>query len=815
MLARHLTLTGFIGIRDGLGHASITLDFARDTAGAALVAITGRNGRGKTTILDNMTPYPVMPSKAGQDGLGAFSYYDEVYLPENEKILEWEMHGVLYRSHLVIRLGGKRRTEAYLHQHNGQDWEPARLADGTLSDGRMESYQRCVEAIAGPAATFFTTAFSAQHRRQLSAYRHAEIKGLLADLLGLEQLKALSAQAGDTARLLRTGLSGLREQLTALRTEQAQLQEEDVRLDATVRGADLARQNRHIALARLDTRKAALAALHTEQVLAADHDARRSQLLAERQQCLARGRATLADIGQQIQAEQARLLQARQRYAQRMAAWETDLAALRAQRTELQDVLQTGPRVARAASRLPLLQRLHARRSAVAEARQAQVRRCEQLQTCITVLQAQLKTVEHEAGLAVLKAQELRQRFALTTQVPCHGSALQERCQLLADARAAQPLLPDASATVQRLNTTHQALLLEAAQLKAQLAQLAGAPDAFGQAAARLRRTQAALANAQQLAAREADIRRASANLSYAEARIGTLLAQAPTGETGDGDGGEQDAVAARLATLAAQEAGTALRERDALACIDALLATLPQPPDPAAMDHATRALTQAQTACDGAEAAFLATLRAQQQREELARRHASNVRKEAILATHAAHIESQLAIWLMFAKSMGNEGIVALVIEDAGPDLSALTNDLLAACYGPRFSVAIRTQLENSKGDVKEGFEITVHDAENGSAKSVAKMSGGERIWINECLTRAMALYLNSTATRRPQTLFSDEADGAFDEQHKRQFMAMKREVLRIGGYAQEYFISHTPELAAMADAVIDLDQFVPLSTT
>jgi exonuclease SbcC len=42
-----------------------------------------------------------------------------------------------------------------------------------------------------------------------------------------------------------------------------------------------------------------------------------------------------------------------------------------------------------------------------------------------------------------------------------------------------------------------------------------------------------------------------------------------------------------------------------------------------------------------------------------------------------------------------------------------------------------------------------------------------------------------------------------------KRMFVAMKREVLRLGGYAQEIFVSQTPELAAMADAVIDLDKY------
>jgi exonuclease SbcC len=38
---------------------------------------------------------------------------------------------------------------------------------------------------------------------------------------------------------------------------------------------------------------------------------------------------------------------------------------------------------------------------------------------------------------------------------------------------------------------------------------------------------------------------------------------------------------------------------------------------------------------------------------------------------------------------------------------------------------------------------------------------------------------------------------------------MAMKREVLKLGGYAREFFVSQTPELTAMADAVIDLEVF------
>ena len=37
--------------------------------------------------------------------------------------------------------------------------------------------------------------------------------------------------------------------------------------------------------------------------------------------------------------------------------------------------------------------------------------------------------------------------------------------------------------------------------------------------------------------------------------------------------------------------------------------------------------------------------------------------------------------------------------------------------------------------------------------------------------------------------------------------FMDMKREVMRLGGYQREFFVSQTPELTAMADKIIDLD--------
>ena len=116
-------------------------------------------------------------------------------------------------------------------------------------------------------------------------------------------------------------------------------------------------------------------------------------------------------------------------------------------------------------------------------------------------------------------------------------------------------------------------------------------------------------------------------------------------------------------------------------------------------------------------------------------------------------------------------------------------------------------TQSETAKGELREDFDIIVHDGLRDESKSLKMVSGGERVWINEALTRAIALYLSGNTGRRFDTLFSDEADGPLDPEHKRMFMEMKREVLRLGGYGCEFFVSQTPELTAMADVVIDLD--------
>lgn len=799
-----LTLTGFIGIRDGMNKETLTLDFDRLTAGAQLVAIVGPNGRGKTTVLDNMTPYATMPSKAGADGLGSFSYYDEVYLPVNRKELLWEMGGQRYRTQIIIRLNGKRRSEAYLHQFRAGAWQPVQLPDGTVSDGRMESYQRCIEEIIGPAATFFTTAFSAQNRRQLAHYRNAEIKILLSDLLGLERVRTKGLQAAETAKLLRSGLSGLQQERRLLQQQIDDIHALSRQLAMPDGTLDTLQCRRQAALAALDEAKNYLATLKAEQAVAATYVNQRQQLNQTLQNLCDRMQTRNQQIDERehdlIAAGEAiiqQILQRRHEHAQEYQAAVSRHANLRLLNADHR-------RVTRAVHRLPILTRLQEYRSNhAATCRKLHDRHTEATSQRAVALQ-KIDGFNREIGETVCQIRTLHQRLSLTSLVPCTGTALQGQCQLLEHARSARPIIPQHEQSLRRLEHAqrHQTEVLS--QLDAQIAAMPDTAERLARALRRLDRTRERRSANQQVAARASEIEQARDSIDDVIRRI-HLLAQAVDHET-DAEKQEKARVDKDLAAIAAERAQIAHGIRIEREHIEQQLSALPLPFDPIRLAQTDQEIVHCAGRLAECETQLHEAIGRQHRLTEIQRQLLAHRQTLALLDARIAHIEEQTATWSLFATCLGNDGVIALAIDDAGPALSMLTNDLLMACYGPRFTVSIRTLLELGKGQSREGFDVIVHDANTGFAKSASKMSGGERVWINECLTRAMALYLAQSNGRRSETLFSDEADGAFDAEHKRMFLAMKRQVMQLGGYQQEFFISHTPELAALADATIDL---------
>ena len=746
-----------------------------------------------------------MPSRAGADGLGAFSYYDHVFLPESTKELVWRHGGKRYKSQLVLRVNGKKKTEAFLFEHGGPGWAPVVLRDGTVSDGKVETYEKAVAEILCPADTFFTSVFSAQGKRPLSAFKNAEIKTLLADLLGLEQVRQQGALAADVVKQLKAGLAVVRQGLARAQEDAAGTRRTLAELDGASQALLAATAQRTSTAARLDAARQKLATVTAEHTGAAETEARRRALADESRRAKEEHDAAAQRLSQELPRLQQRESSLQQRIAERCQAHGRRRAQLVKDIAALTAVARLRESVERAAARRDFARRVLARCQAIVGRRQARVDVLEQAKATLVARRREVESIDREAGQIALRQADLQRRFGLTSHVPCAGMDIQGHCQLLGDAREAKALLPSADAALTGLAEKKRVALQEIADTETAVRALPAEAQLRNQAEQMLETAEQRLRDIELLCARRDEVTRAAQTIDGHTAELATLPEQAAP-ETED-ERAERGDIAAARTRVQDELSRIAVVRDEALTRTAEQAALLPPPLDAAGLNTARQEVEAATRAAAAAEAAESCARLRDERAKALGEQLADIAAKEGAAIRAAKRVEDELANWSLLAKCLSNDGVIALDIDDAGPTFSALANELLLACYGPRFTLQVITQSTNGKGELREDFDIIVHDGLRDESKSLKMVSGGERVWINECLTRAIALYLSGNTGRRIGTLLSDEADGPLDPEHKRMFMAMKREVLRLGGYACEYFVSQTPELTEMADRIIDLE--------
>ncbi len=160
-----LQLRGAIGISKGLGVEEIEIDFSSFTSG--LIALIGENGKGKTTIIENLHPYRRLVSREG-------NLADHFYLKDSYRKLTFNYSGDVYTSEIYID-GYTKKVEAYLKK------------DGiSLNDGKLTTYDEIVETILGSEELFFNGLFSAQKSKGISELTANQKRDLFYELLKLD-----------------------------------------------------------------------------------------------------------------------------------------------------------------------------------------------------------------------------------------------------------------------------------------------------------------------------------------------------------------------------------------------------------------------------------------------------------------------------------------------------------------------------------------------------------------------------------------------------------------------------------------------------
>jgi DNA repair protein SbcC/Rad50 len=800
-----LRLNNFIGIKSGLGRDAIVLDLEKITEGAQLIALIGPNGAGKSTILDNLTPFLIMASRAGSYSTASFSFYENIYGTEASKVLDWEHDGHRYRSELIFKMGGKtKKTEAYLFEVNGDELKPVIMPDGERSDGKVESYNRCVEAILGTPEMFFTSVFASQGRKSLSSYTNGEIKTLLAELLGLDHIREQGDRARDVAKGLRLRLDGMRDELAGIVRLEDERAATETELDATKDRLAYALPMLHQLRGQMAALHKRLADIEADRGSSLEVEARRNALTAEINGVNARISAVTREIEVDKAAERTRAASLEERLTVDIRQLSGQIAAKDSLISQNWALLDRKAEIAVAVIEADGLAEAERQADANIEAERANVEDYRALVTRRTELRNKLDAARVEGKNRVTHCDGLKLRAGLVTQVPCAGTTMQSQCPLLRDAIAASTGIPAVESSVDAARDEYARIQADGIEVDKQIG-ATGDPETGLRVAEAAKRTLAAQRTAC------IGISALAPSLAHAEQTIAGLQAQIKENE--DAAVRKQDEINSVKAALAGRLIELERRLTDALAALDtdmqrlqAELAGLPPPLDDGALEAARKAVADGDAAVAAKQEELDALAASKAALDERLRGTENRLRTAGQTRAKASLLETEVAHWTALSKALSNDGIIALSIDDAGPTIAGLANDLLMSCYGPRFSLSLRTQEETQKGDMRETFDIRVFDAERDDDKSVGDMSGGERIWIETCLTRAIALFNTQTSGRKYGTLFSDESDGALDPERKQMFMAMKRRVLEIGEYEQEFFISHTPELWDMADKIIDV---------
>jgi exonuclease SbcC len=165
-----LKLRGALGIKKGLGVDEIEIDFTDFKAG--LIALTGRNGSGKTTIMENLHPYRCMVSRSG-------SLQQHFFLKDSYRILTFQHDGNIFESRILIDAltGG---SEAYLYFIN-----PINDSCDAVNDGKLSTYDIEIEKLLGSQELFFNSVFSGQKSKGIAELKPAERRKLFYELLNL------------------------------------------------------------------------------------------------------------------------------------------------------------------------------------------------------------------------------------------------------------------------------------------------------------------------------------------------------------------------------------------------------------------------------------------------------------------------------------------------------------------------------------------------------------------------------------------------------------------------------------------------------
>ncbi len=157
--------------------------------------------------------------------------------------------------------------------------------------------------------------------------------------------------------------------------------------------------------------------------------------------------------------------------------------------------------------------------------------------------------------------------------------------------------------------------------------------------------------------------------------------------------------------------------------------------------------------------------------------------------------LNQQIMRHKILERAFGKDGVPALLIEQALPQIEQKANDLLGKLSNDQMSIKFNTlekYKDEKRKDKKETLEITIRDSTG--ERDYEMYSGGEAFRVNFAIRLALSEILAQRKGARLQTLVIDEGFGSQDAQGRQRLI----EAIKIvkSDFAKILVITHLDEL-------------------
>lgn len=187
---------------------------------------------------------------------------------------------------------------------------------------------------------------------------------------------------------------------------------------------------------------------------------------------------------------------------------------------------------------------------------------------------------------------------------------------------------------------------------------------------------------------------------------------------------------------------------------------------------------------------------------------------RRIILLAQRDEILRQISRLKDLERAFSKDGVPALLIEQALPEIESQANELLERLSNGNMSLKFETQAEyknNKRTDKKETLEIKISDS-SGNYREYEMYSGGEAFRVDFAIRLALSRVLAHRAGARLQTLVIDEGFGSQDTDGRQRLIEAINQVR--GDFEKILVITHLDELKDAFPARIEVEKGASGST-